>query len=205
MNEALLSSKKMDWCTPKNFFDELNEEFHFTLDVAASDINTKCSKYFTEEDDGLTQDWSGHVVFCNPPYGRYISQWVHKAYIESMKLNTMVVMLISARTDTSYWHEYIFGKAEVRFIRGRLKFTDENGVSSNPAPFPSALVIWKEVGDLSTIEAEPVRHGNWECVNDGENIYMASCCGGELSLESGTPSEHEMIFCPYCGAKMDLE
>lgn len=83
MNEALLSSKKMDWCTPQKFFDELNEEFHFTLDAAASDTNTKCSKYFTEENDGLTQDWSGYVVFCNPPYGKSLPLWVEKCYQES--------------------------------------------------------------------------------------------------------------------------
>lgn len=143
MNDSLLSSKKMDWCTPRDFFDGLDAEFHFTLDAASSDKNAKCKRHFTVFDDGLTQDWSGSTVFCNPPYGRLLCEWVHKGYEESRKPGTVVVMLIPARTDTSYWHEYIFGKAEYRFIKGRLKFTDENGIASNPAPFPSAVVIWR--------------------------------------------------------------
>ena len=87
----------------------------------------------------------GYSVFCNPPYGRQISDWVAKGYKESRKPGTVVVMLIPARPDTQYWHDYILnGKAdEVRFIRGRLKFTDENGKAKDPAPFPSALVIWR--------------------------------------------------------------
>lgn len=85
----------------------------------------------------------GNIVFCNPPYGRHINEWVHKAYEESKKPDTVVVMLIPARTDTSYWHDYIFGKAEIRFVRGRLKFTDDNGAASDAAPFPVAVVIWK--------------------------------------------------------------
>ena len=100
MNEALLSSKKMDWCTPQDFFDRLDAEFHFTLDAASSDKNAKCKKHFTLSDDGLSQDWGGNVVFCNPPYGSQISQWVHKAYAESMKPNTTVVMLIPAPITT---------------------------------------------------------------------------------------------------------
>lgn len=143
MNDALLSSKKMDWCTPQDFFDRLDAEFHFTLDAASSDKNAKCKRHFTVSDDGLTQDWNGSTVFCNPPYGRSLCEWVRKAYEESRKPGTVVVMLIPARTDTSYWHEYIFGKAEVRFIRGRLKFTDEDGKEKSAAPFPSAVVIWR--------------------------------------------------------------
>lgn len=80
-----------------------------------------------------------------PPYGRHIHEWVRKAYEESQKPGTVVCMLIPARTDTTYWHDYILnGKAdEVRFIKGRLKFTDEEGNAKDPAPFPSALVIWR--------------------------------------------------------------
>lgn len=143
MNDSLLSSKKMDWCTPQNFFDRLDAEFHFTLDAASNDKNAKCKRHFTVSDDGLTQDWSGNTVFCNPPYGRLLCEWVRKGYEESRNPGTVVVMLIPARTDTSYWHEYIFGKAEVRFIRGRLKFTDEDGKEKSAAPFPSAVVIWR--------------------------------------------------------------
>lgn len=145
MNDALLSSKNMNWCTPPDFFAELDQEFHFELDPAATDKSAKCARYFTPADDGLSQDWGGCSVFCNPPYGRAIQDWVRKGYEESQKPGTVVVMLIPARTDTSYFHDYIFhGKAdEVRFLRGRLKFTDEDGNAKDAAPFPSAVIVWR--------------------------------------------------------------
>ena len=137
--ELMFSSKKMDWTTPQDFFDKLNQEFEFTLDVASSKENHKCNKYFTEEENGLIQDWSNNVCFCNPPYGREIKKWVKKCYEEGQKENTIVVMLIPARTDTSYFHDYIYNKSEIRFIRGRLRFGD----GKSPAPFPSMVVIYK--------------------------------------------------------------
>ena len=134
------SSKTNEWATPQYLFDELDKEFNFTLDPCATDENFKCDKYFTIEDDGLIQDWSNDVVFMNPPYGRDIKHWIKKAY-ESHKQGATVVCLIPARTDTSYWHEFIFGKAtDVRFLRGRVKFGD----SKNSAPFPSAIVVYGE-------------------------------------------------------------
>lgn len=85
MNSALLSSKKMDWCTPQDFFDRLNEEFGFVLDAAATDKTAKCPLYYTPETDGLSQSWDrGGAVFCNPPYGREIGKWVKKAYEEAI-------------------------------------------------------------------------------------------------------------------------
>ena len=144
MNAALLSSKKMDWCTPIDFFNELNKEFNFVLDAAATDETAKCKDYFTPETDGLKQSWkrTDGAVFCNPPYGREIGKWVKKAYEESAKHDTTIVLLIPARTDTTYFHNYIYKRAEIRFIRGRLKFTDENGIAGDAAPFPSMVVIY---------------------------------------------------------------
>ena len=136
---VMFSSKDDKWSTPQDFFDGLNSEFHFTLDPCADDSNHKCERYYTEEDDGLLQDWEGEIVFCNPPYGKAIKDWVRKAYIEGCKPNTTVVMLIPARTDTIYFHKYIYHKAEIRFLKGRLKF----GNSKNSAPFPSMVVIFR--------------------------------------------------------------
>lgn len=139
--EVHYSSKSNEWATPQNLFDELNDEFYFTLDPCATDENAKCSKYFTIEDDGLSKDWSNDVVFMNPPYGREIKKWIKKAYEESLN-GAMVVCLIPARTDTTYWHDFIFNKADdIRFLRGRLKF----GNSKNSAPFPSAIVVYQGV------------------------------------------------------------
>lgn len=145
MNKALLSSKNMCWCTPQNFFDKLNKEFNFVLDAAATEKSAKCSLYYTPETDGLSLSWDcGGSVFCNPPYGREISKWVEKAYRESATVKYPIVLLIAARTDTAYFHDYIYGKAEIRFIRGRLHFTDESGNASYPAPFPSMVVVYNK-------------------------------------------------------------
>lgn len=139
MNTSVMFSSKTDeWATPQDFFDNLNREFRFTLDPCADDRNHKCAQYYTRAQNGLLQDWGGERVYCNPPYGKAIADWVRKAFEESQKPNTLVVMLIPARTDTKYFHDYIYGKAEIRFIRGRLKF----GGQKNSAPFPSMVVVY---------------------------------------------------------------
>lgn len=137
-NDLMFSSATDEWYTPLDFFQELDKEFHFNLDPCATTENHKCPLFYTREQDGLKQNWGGYKVFCNPPYGRVIGKWVEKAYRESQKPNTFVVMLIPARTDTKWFHEYIYGKAEIRFIKGRLKF----GGCKNAAPFPSMVVIF---------------------------------------------------------------
>ena len=138
----MFSSKTDDWETPQDFFDELNREFDFTLDPCADERNHKCEKYFTKEQDGLVQCWKSERVFCNPPYGREIGSWVKRCYLHSRIENGTAVMLIPARTDTKWFHEYIYNKenVEIRFIKGRLKF----GGSKNSAPFPSMVVVFKK-------------------------------------------------------------
>lgn len=138
--EVMFSSKTDSWATPINFFRELDEEFHFNLDPCADEFNHKCDRYFTVKEDGLLQNWGGSSVFCNPPYGREIGKWVEKAYRTNQEHGNLVVMLLPARTDTKWFHEFIYQKAEVRFVRGRLKFGD----SKNSAPFPSMVVIYKK-------------------------------------------------------------
>ncbi len=142
MNTAVMFSSATDeWATPQDFFDKLNQEFHFTLDPCATHESAKCARYFTEEDNGLAQDWAREVVFMNPPYGRVLGQWVKKAFEESIKGAT-VVCLLPARTDTRWFHDYIYHRAEIRFVKGRLKFGD----SKNSAPFPSMVVIFNRAG-----------------------------------------------------------
>lgn len=136
--DVMFSSKSNEWATPQDFFDKLNDEFHFTLDPCATDENHKCDKYYTKEMDGLSLPWAG-IVWCNPPYGREISSWVRKAYIASRTGYATVAMLLPARTDTKWFHDYIYHKAEIRFIKGRLKF----GGCKNSAPFPSMVVIYR--------------------------------------------------------------
>jgi site-specific DNA-methyltransferase (adenine-specific) len=141
MNKVMYSSKKQDWETPQDLFNKLDKEFNFTLDPCANDKNHKCKKYYTIKDNGLKQSWKGETVFCNPPYGREIKKWVKKCYEESKNNDTKIVMLIPARTDTKYFHDYIYHKAKLRFIKGRLKFSN----SKNSAPFPSMLVIYNTI------------------------------------------------------------
>lgn len=140
-NEVMFSSKSDQWATPQDFFDKLNEEFCFTLDPCADAGNHKTENFFTMEENGLTKDWGGQRVFCNPPYSK-IGDWVKKCYEEAIKPETLVVMLIPARTDTRYFHDYIIHRSEVRFVKGRLKFGD----SKNAAPFPSMVVIFRAAG-----------------------------------------------------------
>ena len=135
--KTLFSSATDNWATPQWFFDKLNEKYKFDLDPCADDFNNKCPNYYTKAQNGLNQEWGGRV-FCNPPYGRAIKDWVKKCY-DSRNSCEVIVLLIPARTDTEYFHEYIYGKAEIVFIRGRLKF----GNATNSAPFPSMLVTYK--------------------------------------------------------------
>lgn len=138
MNTDLMFSSKTDLrATPQEFYDQLDDEFHFTLDPCATDENHKCEKYYTIEDDWLKQSWDNEIVYCNPPYWREIKKRVQKWYNAR---GGVIVMLLPARTDTSRFHDYIYHKSEIRFIRGRLKFWD----SKNSAPFPSMVVVYRD-------------------------------------------------------------
>lgn len=141
MNEGMFSSKTCEWETPQKLFDLLNEKWHFDLDVCATAENNKCEHFFSKEQDGLKQEWTG-VCWMNPPYGRDIRKWVQKAYESSLK-GAKVVCLLPARTDTGWWHDFCM-KGSIEFIRGRLKF----GNSKSGAPFPSAIVIFQKGGEL---------------------------------------------------------
>lgn len=138
---AVFSSNSDEWETPMDLFDRLDAEFHFDLDPCATKEMAKCEKFFTIEDDGLSQNWGGHRVFCNPPYSK-IKDWVKKSYEESLKPHTIVVMLIPARTDTRWFHDYIYHRSEIRFIKGRLHYSN----SKMNSPFPSMIVVFRAGG-----------------------------------------------------------
>lgn len=137
-NDMMFSSKTDLWATPQDFFDALDKEFRFETDVCALPENAKCARYSTPDQNGLVQEWTG-VCWCNPPYGRKIGDWVKKA-AESAKAGAVVVMLLPARTDTRWFHDYIYGKAEIRFVKGRLKF----GAATESAPFPNMVVVFRK-------------------------------------------------------------
>jgi site-specific DNA-methyltransferase (adenine-specific) len=132
---------RSDWETPQEMFDELDREFHFTLDVCATPENAKCEQYFTPAIDGLAQDWGSEICWMNPPYGREVRAWMKAAYESSLDGAT-VVCLVPARTDTEWWHEYAEEAAERRFIKGRVPFVRTDG-GRNRAPFPSVIVVFR--------------------------------------------------------------
>ena len=139
---SMFSSNSDEWETPAYLFRELDGRYHYTLDAASTHENAKCDRHFTAEEDGLLMQWGGERVFCNPPYGRAIRDWVAKCAGET---EAFVTLLIPARTDTAYFHDYIYRKPNVRieFLRGRLRF-EQGGVATGTAPFPSMLVYFNE-------------------------------------------------------------
>ena len=154
MEEALFSSKSDEWETPDDLFSGLNKVFGFTLDPCATTENAKCQKFYTMNDDGLNKSWEGESVFVNPPYGLTIGKWVRKCAEESS--HARVVLLIPARTDTKYQHEWIFPYAyALCFVNGRLRFTnrllpsyDKSGnFKKSPAPFPSQIIVYFEINN----------------------------------------------------------
>lgn len=134
MTAYMPKAKSYEWETPPHIVDPLNNEFGFTLDVAASDLNTKCKKYFTKEIDGLAQEWTGRC-WMNPPYGQDLNHWMKKAF-ESALRGVLTVCLVPSRTDTRWWHSFAM-HGEIRFIKGRIKFVG----TAHPAPFPSVVIV----------------------------------------------------------------
>jgi site-specific DNA-methyltransferase (adenine-specific) len=138
ISTALYSCRSEEWPTPVDFFANLDQEFHFTLDPCATASNAKCPMFFTKEQDGLAQDWGRHRAFCNPPYGKTMRAWARKCLHASWD-GALVVLLAHARTDTRWFHESVYGKAqEIRFVRGRLRFGDRQ----QSAPFPSLVAVY---------------------------------------------------------------
>ena len=137
MNRVMFSSSRHDWETPRALFDSLHEEFNFTVDAAANEGNALLPRFWSTSDLPIMYDWTGERVWCNPPYGKWQIPFIRKAATRQADVS---VLLIPARTDTAVWHDHIFPCAEVRFIRGRLRF----GNASNSAPFPSALIIYRK-------------------------------------------------------------
>lgn len=142
MHSALRTSDCVEWATPQDLFDRLNHVYEFQLDASASKSNAKCKNFFTKKQNGLAQDWHPfRRIWVNPPYGRTIGLWMKKAWEESQK-GCLVTCLVPARTDTKWWHNWVDGKSQVTFIKGRLKFVNTKQNRIGNAPFPSALVVY---------------------------------------------------------------
>lgn len=139
ITSGIMSSDTPEWATPQWLFDVLDGVYRFTLDPCSTHENAKCRKHYTREENGLTQSWAKETVFVNPPYGREILSWVYKCLTESKMYGAkQIVALLPARTDTRWFHDCVYGRAEIYFIKGRLKFGDGKG----SAPFPSMIAVW---------------------------------------------------------------
>lgn len=148
------SSKSNEWETPQDLFDRLDATHHFTLDVAATDDNHKLPRYYTAQTDGLSHDWTGEVVFCNPPYGKEIGRWVEKCHNEAVNHGVKIVMLVPSRTDTKWFHRFLYKQEtngiNIKFLQGRLRFINrtfpswrpDGNFKVSPANFPSMLVYF---------------------------------------------------------------
>jgi len=159
------SSKTDEWATPQATFNELHQKYNFALDVCALQSSAKANLWYGPDHtdltkrNGLEQDWTsdagGYAVWMNPPYGKTISEWMHKAVVEADKGST-IVCLIPARTDTAWFQDTVLklqkeGRADITFVRGRLKF----GTATNSAPFPSIIATLYPIGRTDLLASSP--------------------------------------------------
>jgi len=146
------AAKVDDRATHPDDFAAWNLRFGFTLDAAAAPHNAKCPRYFTAEEDGLSQSWAGERVWCNPPYSD-IRPWVAKAWHEVSTVDPaeLVVMLLPAnRTEQGWWQDLVEpgrvdGSLHVEFLRGRLRFIQAGRTDVGPnerPPFGCCLLVW---------------------------------------------------------------
>lgn len=126
---------RYEWGTPQRLFDELHAEFNFTVDVCASRELAKCQRYYDQKANGLAQDWTGETAWMNPPYGQDIARWLQKA----AESHATVVCLVPSRTDNRWWHQWVMTASEIRFVKGRLRFSG----AGDGAKFPSAIVVFR--------------------------------------------------------------
>jgi site-specific DNA-methyltransferase (adenine-specific) len=162
VQRSLFTSISEEWETPRSIFQALDAEFGFTLDPCSTHENAKCKLHFTAMEDGLVQNWTDHIVFMNPPYGRAIGKWMQKAY-SSARGGATVVCLVPARTDTRWWHRFAM-KGEIRLLRGRVRFVG----GKHSAPFPTAVVVFRPrqhqltAADVNRCESKAGRKSNKE-------------------------------------------
>lgn len=138
-NRGRYNGNGREWATPPEIFDPLDAEFDFTVDACATAKNTKCKRFWSEQRNGLKQNWRGERVFMNPPYGREIYAWTHKARTSGADV---VVGLLPASSDLAWFHEDVKDHAEIRYIRGRVRFLTDGPYRASGF-FASVVVVWR--------------------------------------------------------------
>ncbi len=143
-NNGRYNGNGREWETPRDLYMPLDVEFGFTVDVCATEKNTKSPWFWTEAQNGLAQDWTGRRCWMNPPYGREIYAWTRKARDSRADV---VVGLLPASTDLAWWHEDVLGHAsEIRYLRGRVRFLTDGPYRASGF-FPSVIVVWHSTAD----------------------------------------------------------
>jgi site-specific DNA-methyltransferase (adenine-specific) len=148
-NAVIFSSASDEWTTPQNLFDQLNAEFDFEIDLAATAENTKCASFYSLQLDSLSQHWGSRFArgWLNPPYSRGLCRHFIEKAARQRRMGFLTVMLLPSRTDTKAFHAHIYdidtwqprNGIEIRLLAGRLRFSN----SKTPAPFPSMIVIFR--------------------------------------------------------------
>lgn len=169
MNRALFTSESSTWATPWPLWHAVDAQLGFTLDACADKANAKHPRYFDERSNGLSQSWEGETVWCNPPYGRALPDWLERARRAALDELAIVCLLVPYRPDTAWWGANVLQRDDeagrllrsrwihgdevlwLRFsklvvgvhgYRGRVRFGTPEGVEAKgeTAPFPTALV-----------------------------------------------------------------
>lgn len=154
INRGPFTSGTDEWATPESFMKVVHQRWpRFDLDVCALPVSAKADRYFTPRDDGLSLAWDGPLIWMNPPYGRTIAQWVRRAW--EARIDNEVVCLLPVRSDTAWWHDYVMRAAEIGLIRGRLHFGGDHERTAHNAPFPSAIVVFREAPGLLRVSSLP--------------------------------------------------
>lgn len=145
-----MSSETDQWFTPQDVFDCIRFQFDIgtvDFDFAADPYNAKAARYYTEDDDALTQEWEAETGWLNPPYGRIIGDFTDKAVasVEDGQVRRLI-LLVPARTDTKWFQRIVNSPVcdHVLFIKGRIKFESPTTDELNSAPFPSAAILLKD-------------------------------------------------------------
>lgn len=147
----------IQWETPQDFFNELNKEFRFNVDVCAVEYNAKVKHFFSPNVDGLSVPWRGRC-WCNPPYDKTIGNWVQKAYNSAQNGSTVVCLLPGRSSDTKWFHRYVMRASEIRFIKDRIHFGN-NGKFSR-ANISSIVVIFRPYCVGPPVVSNIDRHGH---------------------------------------------
>lgn len=139
--------------TPKTFFDYIQKTFKvkFKIDVAADKKNALCKKFIDKKENALENTWD-RLAWCNPPYSQAY-EFVERCSKNALMDYGSTFVLLAARTDRDWWHEFAPHAKYIVYIKGRIKFSNAKA----GAPFPSVILVFKKhfIGTTKNIYLQP--------------------------------------------------